>query len=514
MKIKKKNLFVIILLFCLTYHSTLNSNHFDCSDLFFHRAIYHGFSRLIKEAYISGDVEQFAKIFSLDHMHVSTITKNLHLWESEPKIKNFDLSKLKYAKIRVRGESRYSTSATPLYDVYKDFRDKKRRKKEKPSLDQMLFFAYLGITVGDLYLIIEAYKYFMFIEKPKDEICTAVADQIPIERDPIAKFDLYELAENHEKIVVYAEQVEQPLTNDLLREAYFLLINVMKNHYLTSIGFPYTKMPYSKESHYPLGLPFFLKEYDAVVAIARQGLRYAMFVEMSGIPLHIVHVHDRNGEGIFKWVSKVSDNEFKGKKVLVLENDVKTEVTIKLFLKNFTRYRPLKLDLLLTNPPGHTKTELDTPGFNKVWFLKEITEGIQPNDAVNILRSFIFRQKAFYDSKYDGRSLYEIQNNLETRLEKILTNKNLPAIIGDRKKAKLRRDFYRNLYWVASSRLDIQGVERAAYEHYNTLSSLLDTIEEKTKLYESSGLEPEAGYSKNLFEQLNKGFEERRNRNL
>lgn len=114
-------------------------------------------------------------------------------------------------------------------------------------------------------------------------------------------------------------------------------------------------------------------KYDFGVAVARGGLFSAYLFEQFGLPTVIAETKRRGKGAMFKWHS--NPDLLKGKKVIVLEEDVCSGRTMRRVIRELQRIEPCKLDLYLNIDPNftsHNKTQPVPEGFGKVYQPEEL----------------------------------------------------------------------------------------------------------------------------------------------
>lgn len=100
--------------------------------------------------------------------------------------------------------------------------------------------------------------------------------------------------------------------------------------------------------------------YDVGIGIAKAGLFSACMFETFGLPVYIVESHRHALSATFRWVDKRPD--LKGKKVIVLENDVISGKTMRRVVGQLIHQRPECIDVYFNVGPSdgtgyHSKLE-------------------------------------------------------------------------------------------------------------------------------------------------------------
>lgn len=88
-------------------------------------------------------------------------------------------------------------------------------------------------------------------------------------------------------------------------------------------------------------------QYDIGVGIAQAGLYFTYMCTLFGLDTRIVECHRIEKGGIFRWCEEVSPDKLEGKKVVVLENDVRSGRTVQRVLSELQKYNPSCIDLAL-----------------------------------------------------------------------------------------------------------------------------------------------------------------------
>ena len=88
-------------------------------------------------------------------------------------------------------------------------------------------------------------------------------------------------------------------------------------------------------------------KYDKGIGIATDGLWLSFLAELYGLPVSVIKM-GRKGKGA-KWdpVDELREEELKGKKLIVFDNDVVTGRTLNRLSRELKEYEPSCLDLLL-----------------------------------------------------------------------------------------------------------------------------------------------------------------------
>ncbi|MEK6936972.1 MAG: phosphoribosyltransferase [Nanoarchaeota archaeon] len=114
-------------------------------------------------------------------------------------------------------------------------------------------------------------------------------------------------------------------------------------------------------------------EYDIGVVIAGKGLILGYQFHQNGFPLRVVD-QKRIGKGA-TWnpIDKLKEEEFKDKRVLLIENDIVTGRTTRRAVRELSEYQPKFIDLLLAfeKIPVHAK---DYQHLHKLGIVPDIRE--------------------------------------------------------------------------------------------------------------------------------------------
>ena len=120
-------------------------------------------------------------------------------------------------------------------------------------------------------------------------------------------------------------------------------------------------------------------QYDVGVGIAKAGLYFTYICTFFDLNTKVVECHRVEKGGIFRWCEEASPEQLEGKRVVVLENDVRSGRTAQRVLGELQRYNPSSIDLALVhNPvPPHkrfgTIQENIPPGYGRIHFPKDFS---------------------------------------------------------------------------------------------------------------------------------------------
>ncbi|MBI4896089.1 MAG: hypothetical protein HY832_00895 [Candidatus Aenigmarchaeota archaeon] len=115
-------------------------------------------------------------------------------------------------------------------------------------------------------------------------------------------------------------------------------------------------------------------QYDVGIGIAKGGLFSSYIFQLSGLPIKIVESHRKGSEATFQWTTGTTPQEIEGKKLLVLDKDVRTGRTTGRVLKELQRYNPSAIDLALVHKPVPSDSSFGTlvenipDGYRSVYF--------------------------------------------------------------------------------------------------------------------------------------------------
>jgi len=93
------------------------------------------------------------------------------------------------------------------------------------------------------------------------------------------------------------------------------------------------------------------QQYDVAVPIARGGLNQGAIANLWGMPTRVIDIaaHERKvPRG--KWVNPVSPEDFKGKRVLLLDKDIVTGASIRKTIKMLSRFEVKSMGVYFTYP--------------------------------------------------------------------------------------------------------------------------------------------------------------------
>ena len=345
-----------------------------------------------------------------------------------------------------------------------------------------LFAAHLHFRQGNLY---GTYKSLENMSMVDPSLCRRFADGFREDcEDSIDYLRLRKLGKDLDGILkciagVPYSDLGTLHDSDYAYEFYGDLNSSLKGIYLKSIGLSQNVIWYSAN----LGVFPLAKKYDAVIAVARQGLQFAHLVAMADVPLYIVEAHDHNGENTFEWLSDVKADQFTGKHILVLEDDVVNGGTLALVMSELTEHFPAAIDLVLTNPKEYSREAEILSLFNRVMFLNDVLPNNDHEEAVRVVQTFIRRQWAYQEKRGDDGSsqqLLSLQDRvkqLESRVDALLEN-----ITKEGQLERFEESFYHCLFKIVSAQLEVPAVANAAERGLKNLAVLLQNIEYQIRL--------------------------------
>jgi hypothetical protein len=96
------------------------------------------------------------------------------------------------------------------------------------------------------------------------------------------------------------------------------------------------------------------KHYDCGIAIAKKGLPGGFFMQLFGMPVHIAesHVEGRDTESqstSFNWITTPKAADFTGKRVLLIDNDIVTGLTLQRVGAELQKFSPASVAVALTD---------------------------------------------------------------------------------------------------------------------------------------------------------------------
>jgi hypoxanthine phosphoribosyltransferase len=317
---------------------------------------------------------------------------------------------------------------------------------------------------------------------PDPDLVKALAAQLPLLDDDGFRYNrsrlmLHKFAQDLAGAIPLVKFEPQPLVDIDLPDFWFPLFKDIGKYYNASFGV--SEGVFSDS--YPLGLFHLAKYYDAVIAVARQGLRSAFLAEMAEVPVYILDAHGHGGENKIRWLSNIEVSQLAGKRVLVLEDDVVSGATLNLVATELQKCSPAKIDLLLTNPKevSNGKAAVLTK-FDRIHFLSDVSEGVPHAEAVSIVQTWAWRQVEYQKTDAGQRSLQEEVNNLREKLTLILPS--ATRLMGKKQRRVFKRAFYRNIYQIISLPLEFKEVAKAARLHLACLNRLLADLENLIEL--------------------------------
>ncbi|MFH1654529.1 MAG: phosphoribosyltransferase [Pseudomonadota bacterium] len=433
----------------------------------------------VRHAYAEGDFDRFHTLLFENYREDFNFVEGLSLCDLEPRVGLDSLEEIN------RGRLVGSRDRTGEFGFVLGINEEIKQHynstsyiyaallSERLSAHAALFITLLSLKLGDFVLISLALNQPRLYEL-EPRILDRLAFMFP---DNSYRSKFFRKLNN---ITGYIFCLEDDEYRDGDGECFFTdtISAQLSRAWIQSKGIDSTRVTCLTKSGAEILLSEFAGFYDAVIAIAHQGVRHAGMLAYAGVPIFPIRIHHHNNEGFFKSLSGSSLQELYGKKILIVEDDIVSGNSLQLLADHFGLDFISQADLLLTNSMLYSRMAPQILNFRGMIFLQQVLQFWDTRSYIEMFRKFALRQKAYLQVAEEGGSLSQRQSAVEERVKKMLDDKGNQRMVSWSRRRSMKRALYHNIFQILRQPLEYGYACDNAHDAFDILERHINEIEE------------------------------------